>query len=82
MSDSYTTRLEAVRTAIDAVIANAAAGEYVRSYSIGDRTWTGESFKDLLTAMRAEEEDLVQKIADATATGGSVSFVSFRNEPQ
>ena len=82
MSDSYTDRLEAVRTAIDALIENMAAGEYTRSYSIGDRSWTAESPAALLKALREEESDLLQKTSEEAATGGSLFFASFRNEPQ
>ena len=82
MSDSYTVRLEAVRTAIDAIIENLASGEYTRSYTIGDRTWVAESPTDLLKALREEESDLLQKTSEEETAGGSVAFVGFRNEPQ
>lgn len=73
--------MAAVRTAIDAVILAAADGEYMRSYSVGDRSWQGASFKELLQTLRAEEDDLIKKIAEESRTGGAVQYVSMRNEP-
>jgi len=81
MSDSYTDRLEAVRTAIDAVIASMADGEYMTSYSVGDRQYSGESTAQLLRTLRAEESILIGRVAAESKTGGARSVVRFR-EPQ
>ena len=74
MSDSVTDRLEAVKTAIDAVIAAMGKGQYMLSYQVGDRTYTGESSASLLKTLRAEEARLEAKLAAETRTGGSVGF--------
>lgn len=78
MSDTYTERLEAVRTAIDAVLDAVAAGEYCTSYAIGDRRWAGESPSDLLRALREEETWLMGQSASEERTSGSRAVVRFR----
>ena len=81
MSDSDTIRLEAVRTAIDAVIDSIASGDYMTSYSIGDRSWRGESPGLLLKALREEEDVLMARVATESSDGGTVLYGRFNNEP-
>lgn len=75
-------RLTAVQTAIDAVIDAVASGEYTTEYRIENRMWRGESPRDLLAQLRAEENALRQRIAMLSKTGGVRVVASFRNEPQ
>lgn len=84
MSDSKTTRLEAIRTAIDAVVAAVAGGEYMLSYTTQDgRSYRGESSMDLLEALRNQEKELEAEIAaESPRTGGMLLYARLTNEPQ
>lgn len=82
MSDSNTNRLEAVRTAIDAVLDSMSSGEYMTSYQIGDLAWRGGTPLQLLEVLRQEESILMARIATESRDGGAVRYGRFHNEPQ
>ena len=70
MSNTSTQRLEAVRTAIDAVVLSMASGTPISSYQSESFSATRTNPASLLAELRRQERELERFVDGSGATGG------------